>query len=363
MDSSFVCPVDQLDNAATDSPLVAAVAESQLAFSFLSRLQHAAEAEGISCLASSWDNWQASYPFACRRGHQFVRSASFVVQHRISCPECRDAERLAQLNRVAESKGGRCLETAWRGGGVRHQFQCARGHVWQATPRKVNGEGSWCRRCAQQEHGKKMLCQDGLARLQEAARLRGGQLLDTVYGGMYLRYRFSCSEGHHWQAEGGEIARGSWCKACANENKRTQYRLPDGLARLHAAAQARQGVCLSPEYTMARDHYRFRCHKGHEWQTTGNRIFRGAWCPSCAHDSLRLGIDQMRELAEQRGGRCVSEHYKNSVTKLRWECHRGHQWDAIPGAVTRGHWCAACAHMDKISNPRSKARGKYVPTR
>jgi hypothetical protein len=208
-----------------------------------------------------------------------------------------------------------------------------------------------------------MLCQDGLARLQDVARLRGGTLLDTVYAGMYLRYRFSCAKGHHWQAEGAEIVRGSWCKACANENKRVQYRLPDGLARLHAAAQAKQGVCLSSEYTMARAHYRFRCQRGHEWETTGHRIFRGTWCPACAHDTQRLSIDQMRELARQRGGRCLSEHYKNSVTKLQWECHRGHQWHAIPGTVTRGHWCAACAHMDKISNPRSGVRGKYVPAK
>jgi type VI secretion system secreted protein VgrG len=81
---------------------------------------------------------------------------------------------------------------------------------------------------------------------------------------------------------------------------------------------------------------------------------------TCAHDALRLSIDQMHEVARQRGGRCLSEHYVNSVTKLHWECHRGHQWHARPGAVTKGHWCAACAHLNRITNPHSKARSKYV---
>jgi len=334
--------------------------EPLIANSFLSRLRHAAEAEGITCLASAWDNWQASYPFECRHGHRFMRSASFVVQHRISCPECRNAERLANLKHVAKARGGECLETAWQGGGVRHRFQCARGHIWQAMPSKVTNEGSWCRRCAQQDHGQKRMRKDGLASLQNVAGQRGGALLDTVYTGMHLRYRFSCAEGHHWQAEGAEIIRGSWCRKCAIADKRIQYRLPDGLARLRAAALAKQGVCLSSEYIMARSRYQFRCQKGHEWETAGHRIFRGNWCPACAHDGLRRSIEEMRELAQKRGGSCLSEHYTNSVTKLQWECHRGHQWYAIPGAVTKGHWCASCAHLNRISNPHSKARRKYV---
>jgi len=202
MESFLVWAADQVDNAATACPPAAAVASTNSAALFLGRLRNAAAAEGISCLASAWDNWQASYPFECRHSHRFSCSASFVVQHRIACPDCRDAERLAKPKHVAYAKGGQCLETAWQGGGVRHRFQCARGHVWQAMPSKVMSEGSWCRRCAQQDHGVKRMRKDGLASLQEVAQLRGGKLFDTVYGGMYLRYRFSCSNGHSWQAAG-----------------------------------------------------------------------------------------------------------------------------------------------------------------
>lgn len=360
MESFLVRAADQVDNAATACPPAAAVAATDSAELFLSRLRNAAAAQGISCLASGWDNWQASYPFECRHGHRFIRSASFVVQHRIACPECRDAKRLAKLIHVAQAKGGQCLERAWQGGGVRHRFQCARGQVWQAMPSKVINEGSWCRRCAQQDHGVKRMRKDGLASLQEVAQRRGGKLLDTDYGGMHLRYRFSCSKPHYWQAEGAEIIRGSWCRVCANELKRIRYRLPDGLSRLHAAAQAKQGACLASEYIMAKTRYRFRCGKGHEWETTGQRIFRGAWCLACTHDALRLSIDKMHEAARQRGGRCLSERYVNSVTKLLWECHRGHQWHARPAAVIKGHWCAACVHLNRITNPHSKARIKYV---
>jgi len=329
----------------------------------LDRLRHAAQVAGLSCLASDWDTWKSSYPFRCPQGHEFIRSASLVILHGVSCPECRNTDRLTRLKRAATARGGECLETTWQGANVPHRFQCAHGHSWKVRPSKLMNEGSWCRRCAQRNHGSKLLHQDGLTRLQAFAHQRDGKLLDTSYAGVSARYRFSCANGHHWQATGSEILRGSWCRACVNANKRIQYRLNDGLARLQAAAEAKRGICLSAEYITVRTRYRFRCQEEHEWETTGHRIFRGAWCPSCAHDRIRLSIDQMRQLAEQRGGRCLSEQYKNTGTKLHWECHRGHQWHAVPGAVLRGHWCAACVCLNRITNPRSKARSKYLPVK
>lgn len=353
--------MDEINPGTTACPTTAAKAKAQVASSPLSRLHAAAAAAGLTCLSSSWMGWKASYPFRCVHGHVFMRSASFVAHHAVSCPECRDARRLAQLKSVADARGGQCLDTVWQGSGARHQFQCAHGHVWKAVPRKVIGEGSWCRRCAQQEHSKRMRREDGFFRMQDMATRRGGKLLDDEYAGLHARYRFSCAKGHHWQAEGAEIVRGSWCRMCANAEKRVLYRLPDGLARLQAAAQARLGICLASEYVQARSQYWFRCQHGHEWQTSGNRIFRGTWCPTCAHDRMRLSIDEMHRLARERGGLCLSEHYKNNSTKLHWECHRGHRWHAPAGTVRQGHWCAACAYLDKISNPRSKAGFKYLP--
>jgi len=349
------------DTAACPAPVTLAGTHPPAAT--LSRLRHAATAARLTCLASSWAGWNASYPFQCVQAHEFTRSASFVVHHTAACPECRHAGRLAQLQSVAQAKGGQCLETAWMGSEVRHRLQCAHGHAWKVAARKVMGEGSWCRRCAQREHATRMLSEDGLARMQEAASLRGGRLLDADYAGLNARYRFTWAHGHAWEAAGAEIVRGSWCRACANAEKRVLYRLPDGLARLQAAAQARQGICLASEYVVSRSQYWFRCRHGHEWQTSGHRIFRGAWCPICVNDRMRLSIDDMHVLARERGGLCLSEHYKNNATKLHRECRRGHRWRAPASTVRQGHWCAACAHMDKISNPKSKAHSKYVPVK
>jgi hypothetical protein len=52
----------------------------------------------------------------------------------------------------------------------------------------------------------------------------------------------------------------------------------------------------------------------------------------------------MRAIARERGGRCLSQRYVDSKTKLRWRCAAGHEWSAIPLNVARGHWCPVCGN-------------------
>ncbi len=54
-------------------------------------------------------------------------------------------------------------------------------------------------------------------------------------------------------------------------------------------------------------------------------------------------IDDMRELAESRGGQCLSTEFSGIGSKLTWRCWFGHEWEATPVCVTAGHWCPECA--------------------
>lgn len=54
-------------------------------------------------------------------------------------------------------------------------------------------------------------------------------------------------------------------------------------------------------------------------------------------------IDDMRELAESRGGQCLSTEFSGIGSKLKWKCGFGHEWEATPVCVKAGHWCPECA--------------------
>jgi hypothetical protein len=112
---------------------------------------------------------------------------------------------------------------------------------------------------------------------------------------------------------------------------------------LQDVARQKGGECLSSQYYNQGAKLTWRCSERHVWEATATSVKHGkSWCPHCA-GTLRLTIEEMQELARIRGGKCLSDKYVNSETKLRWECAEGHAWDAVPASVKHAkHWCPYC---------------------
>jgi hypothetical protein len=118
------------------------------------------------------------------------------------------------------------------------------------------------------------------------------------------------------------------------------------IEQMQALAQAKQGECLSTTYVNSQTKLRWRCAEGHEWQATPSSVKNyGSWCKKCRR-RLSGMIEQMQALARERNGKCLSTTYVNSLTKLRWQCAEGHEWEATPTRmkqrVKRGNWCTKC---------------------
>ena len=61
--------------------------------------------------------------------------------------------------------------------------------------------------------------------------------------------------------------------------------------------------------------------------------------------TAELGIEDMRQAAEFRGGKCLSHSMipGDMATQLEWECHLGHRFKASPALILQGgHWCPEC---------------------
>jgi len=66
----------------------------------------------------------------------------------------------------------------------------------------------------------------------------------------------------------------------------------------------------------------------------------------------RLTIEEMHEIARNKGGKCLSHNYLNCHTKLQWQCKEGHIWETEPNAIkNRNTWCLLCANK-KIAEGR-----------
>ena len=122
----------------------------------------------------------------------------------------------------------------------------------------------------------------------------------------------------------------------------------EALDEIHRIAVAKNGQCLAVAYGGSDTPLPFRCANGHEWKSRPQDVRGGSWCQKCAAKAAgartRLSIEQMRELASERGGECLSTEYFGSRVKLRWRCGQcRNEWDAAPANIRKGTWCRKCA--------------------
>ena len=58
----------------------------------------------------------------------------------------------------------------------------------------------------------------------------------------------------------------------------------------------------------------------------------------------RLTLKECQELAESKGGKCLSTEYKSNKTKLVWQCSEKHEWNnSFSHIKNGGHWCPRCS--------------------
>ncbi len=320
----------------------------------------ALELNGLHCLTPQWMGTTHRYEFRCQQGHVFERTGS-TYRHGgpKGCHACDAIDHMDHLHKLAAQEGVKCLDTDWRGTSEHYRFECSKGHAWSRVGASAQ-RNVRCPICMQRKRAVELMLPDGLLRLQQTAQSRGGQCLSTSYAGGYLTYEFRCKAQHQWQATGSDVLRGSWCLQCSHRQKSQAYLLPDGLKRLHELAQKKSGQCLASTYTGSAAKYEFVCAQGHRWEATGARIVRGAWCAQCFHAGKRLGIEVAREVAAQRGGQCLSEHYVSNTHHLEWMCDRGHVWKAGLANIRKNRWCPQCAIIATIRKPNSTALAKYI---
>ena len=183
---------------------------------------------------------------------------------------------------------------------------------------------------------------DLIEEMQALAAKRGGTCLSPKYIDTVTKLTWQCAYGHQWDTAPHSIKQGSWCPACAGVKKST-------IEEMQQIAAERGGKCLSQNYINSFADLTWQCKEGHQWQANPNNIKKGTWCPACACQTKGT-IDEMQEIAAERGGKCLSDTYTNNRTKLTWQCRQGHQWQARPFHIKQGSWCPACQRKTRRRN-------------
>lgn len=184
------------------------------------------------------------------------------------------------------------------------------------------------------------------------------QIAAKAHGGKCLSKRYVNSMTPlTWQCKEGHIWKATpnstRCGSWCPKCGRTTKRTIEDMRKI---AERRGGKCLSDRYEGALTPLTWQCEERHVWKAAPNNVKNcGSWCPVCAH-CAKLTIEEMQRIAESRGGECLSKHYVNCETKLVWRCGAGHVWEASPGGVKYGHWCRWCAAKKKWEKRRAEQR-------
>jgi len=309
----------------------------------LRELERIALVHGGRCLSKEYRGSGVKLKWQCRLGHRW-ETAPARIKNGHWCPVCavmRRSDDIKKMQRIAEDQSGRCVSTSYVNNGSPLIWECARGHQWEATPNNVR-KGTWCPTCAKKIRKPPYLVT--IRDLRELAESRGGKCLSKYYVDINTKLLWECSHGHRWKAVQDSVKRGSWCPTCARDRRR------NSIEDARSLAVARGGACLSDAYVDNQSKLLWECKKGHRWKTTFNAVDQGTWCPACAREKAAMEgtiFDRIRALAKERGGVCLSGEYLGYRTKLRWRCAHGHDWETCPATILSGHWCPKCSHIER----------------
>ena len=144
--------------------------------------------------------------------------------------------------------------------------------------------------------------------MHKLATTHGGKCLSDKYVNAHTSLKWQCVEGHQWEAKPMYVTRGHWCHECGGSKKLS-------MSDVQQLASEKGGKCLSKKYINAHLMLTWECAQGHRWETSFANVKYGkTWCPKCS-ERRRSTIEELQQIAKQRGGKCLSEKYTDATRK------------------------------------------------
>jgi hypothetical protein len=183
---------------------------------------------------------------------------------------------------------------------------------------------------------------NNLSKMRELAEAHFGECLSQKYLGALSKLIWRCAHGHTFEATPNSIlSQKSWCRKCAHRARGLASRLT--VEDMQAYATSKGGLFLSTEYITSHTHYLWQCAKGHQWKAKGCSIRQSnSWCPYCAGLRLVNPLENLRRIAEAKGGSCLENCYLNTATPHIFQCAQGHIFKGWPRKIRNGTWCPYC---------------------
>ena len=317
----------------------------------LKECQKYAEKKGGKCLSEKYINCSTYMKWKCKEGHIWKAKYQDIKNSNSWCARCIGTQRLTleECQTVAKERGGKCLSTKYINSVTKMKWECEKGHTWESIFSNIKRRGSWCPKCSIKIVANKL--KGNIEECKEVAEEKGGKCLSTEYVNTKTKMSWECKEGHQWKTTFSSIKSGSWCPKCGI--KIATDKLKGNIEECQKFAIKKEGECLSEKYINSHTKMKWKCKEGHQWKTIFSIIKRGSWCPKCT-GTQRLTLEECQNVAKERSGKCLSTKYTNYSTKMKWECKEGHYWKTSFHSIKSGSWCPKCSGNIKLTLEKCK---------
>lgn len=444
----------------------------------------------LECLSTKYVNAKEKMIWKCYKGHVFYKMLDHLQRgsgcpdcYEEVRGEKRRVYTIEDACREAEKVGGNCLSREYKNYNDKLEWECVNGHKFDMKFGHVK-DGHWCRICGYEKIAKSRRSYT-IEDMREIASKYGGECLSIKYHSINKKLKWKCSNGHEFEKSYGHISRGQWCSVCSlglNESKcryilenlfkssfpktrkelisgleldgynsslklafeyqgeqhyqfikpfhrskedflnqlkrdaakrkeckelgihllevpywlddegkinfiieeltrfglsskinvkhmkrkmKNFYKTSNQLNELQEIAEQRGGKLLSDTYMSCQTKMLWRCKEGHKFWKVPSQVKQGQWCKICGLVSMAKKItihtiEEMQEIAKKYGGKCLSEEYFNSRTKLIWKCNKGHVFKKNQENIKAGQWCPECKKENIKENNRRKGLEKCI---
>jgi len=239
------------------------------------KIDEIVSSKNLKFIEGQYKDYKSIITVRCICGELFKTSILKIKKAKQPCNACRvKIEQPYKYNishfiKAAKERGGVCLSEEFRGINTKLKFQCAEGHIWDASPQDIIYKNSWCPDCS------------GLKRKTIVDLLNilppGWECLNSdCFYDSKTRLNFKCDKGHEFKSNYNRIYIGTNCPYCANKAKLS-------IADLNNFVEKRGGKLLSLNYNNNKEKLLWECKVGHKFLMSAHAVKTNSWCPLCSN--------------------------------------------------------------------------------
>jgi len=208
--------------------------------------------------------------------------------------------------------------------------------------------------------------------IKEIAESKGGKLLSTIYVDCEKNLEFLDKDGNLFKKPGKEIKNNKWSPY---ESKRVYNNPEYHLNELTKIAESKGGRLISTEYINTTNKLEVEDKYGNRFWMSSSDLKRNHWSPyeqgQVVNNPL-YHLNELRKIAESKGGKVISTEYINAHAKLEFEDSEGRRFFMAATDVKSNRWSGYESgnvynnpeyHLNELTKIAESKGGKLISTK